>query len=295
MRSQFLDRIVLAFFFAVGLSAVGLAAEAAEPMPPPGKADSFAQDTWLRRNKYPLRIEVSDLDGKERTNLPVTLSVACGKGDYAAGKLCPTLDDKPLAAQVNVLATWPKDGSIKHALVTVVIAKIAAGQTLTVGFAAQAAPAPGKYQAAADLKKFTARCEFESKDGHKTTSAIDAAVLVKMAAALNGTLPADDLNKLAPRLAGPLCYEFETMTPAKTDGAPDASIDVYYRLRVYSGQKGVRVEYETAVSGYTAEANAFTSAALARYDNPRAQKMYEIARAIIEKNAKRVPGLDYVK
>ena len=68
--------------------------------PPPGKIDTFAQDTWLRRNKYPLGIKVIETKGKGGENVPVTLSVACGEADYAAGQLTPVLDGK-LAARAG--------------------------------------------------------------------------------------------------------------------------------------------------------------------------------------------------
>ena len=62
---------------------------AADPgaMPPPGKLDTFAQDTWLRRNKYPLQIKLSEAEGKGGQNVPIILSVACGEGDYPGGKV----------------------------------------------------------------------------------------------------------------------------------------------------------------------------------------------------------------
>jgi hypothetical protein len=52
-----------------------------------------------------------------------------------------------------------------------------------------------------------------------------------------------DAGKLCPRLAGPICYEFELHdVPARGDRA-DPNIDVFYRLRFYSGQDAVRVAY----------------------------------------------------
>ena len=51
--------------------------------------------------------------------------------------------------------------------------------------------------------------------------------------------------------------------------------------------------------GYHDEANGPTSAALARYDNPRAQKMYEILRGFKDTawgtGPNRLRGIEYVK
>jgi hypothetical protein len=52
--------------------------------------------------------------------------------------------------------------------------------------------------------------------------------------------------------------------------------------------------------GYHDEANGPTSAALARYDNPRAQKMYKIVRRFMDSTVygsspNRLRGIEYVK
>ncbi len=163
---------------------------AADPgaMPPPGKLDTFAQDTWLRRNKYPLQIKLSEAEGKGGQNVPIILSVACGEGDYPAGKLCPVLAGQRLAAQVDVLATWPSDKSVKHALVSLVVPKIGPRQILEFSFT-QAAPAlPGKFVPAVDLKAMSFRTEFDNPDGKKTVAAIDAGTLGRMADILTGKI-----------------------------------------------------------------------------------------------------------
>jgi hypothetical protein len=236
-----------------GLLLAGLAAAAEKGVPPdkaaadvpkPEKDNSFALDTWMRRNKYPLSIKVFATDGKGGQNVPITLSVACGEGDYPAGKLCPVLAGKPVPAQVDVLATWPADKSIKHALVTVVLPELDAKEAAVVSFAAQAAPAPGKFVPAVDAKTFTASTKFTTSQGEETTSAVPAETMAKIADVLAGQITGEETKKLAPRMCGPVCYEFEVKVPATTGGASDKDIDVFYRLRLYSGVKGVRVEYD---------------------------------------------------
>ena len=219
---------------------------AADPgaVPPPGKLDTFAQDTWLRRNKYPLQIKLSETEGKGGENVPIILSVACGEGDYPAGKLCPVLASQPLAAQIDVLATWPSDKSVKHALVSLLVPKIGPKESLEFSFT-QAAPAlPGKFVPAVDLKAMSFHAEFDNPDGKKTVAAIDAGTLGRMADILAGKIAGEEAKKLAPRMCGPVCYEFEVKVPAKTGEADDKEIDVFYRLRLFSGVKGVRVEYD---------------------------------------------------
>ncbi|MCG3179108.1 MAG: hypothetical protein BIFFINMI_01439 [Phycisphaerae bacterium] len=219
-------------------------ADGAGAMPPPGRADTFAQDTWLRRNRFPLRIKVIATDGKGGQNVPVTLSVACGQGDYPAGELCPMLGGEALAAQVDVLAAWPADKSIKHALVTVVLPNLEAGKAVELTFVQAAPPAPPAFVVAADLKSFAIDSRFVNPDGSLTTAAVPQADLTRLADVLAGKVAADAARKLAPRLAGPICYEFELKVPAKDGEAADPDIDIYYRLRVYSGVQAVRVEWD---------------------------------------------------
>jgi len=59
----------------------------------------------------------------------------------------------------------------------------------------------------------------------------------------------------------------------------------------------VEVRKSLGNPGYHDEANGPTSAALARYDNPKAQKMYEFVRGLIEKayGPNRIRGVEYVK
>ena len=51
--------------------------------------------------------------GKDATNVPKMLSVACGEGDLPADQLTPVLNGGP-AAQVDVLCTWP-ERQVEHA------------------------------------------------------------------------------------------------------------------------------------------------------------------------------------
>ena len=225
----------------VALLALVLSATAfgAEEMPKPGKADTFELDRWMRRNKYPLTVKFIEHEGKGGKNIPVTFGLACGEGDFKPGQLSPALHADPSPAQVDVLSTWP-DGSIKHALVSLVIGSLQARDTFPFCCVKGAPLKPETFELAVPLDDFVVRTEFEDKDGNKTETSISSDVMKKMAAVLQGNAKP---GRLAPRLAGPVCYEFEVQALATTDGKPDPDIDVFYRLRFYSGWKGVRVAY----------------------------------------------------
>jgi hypothetical protein len=176
-----LDRPTMAVEQLAAGEAAASTEKTAADVPKPEKDNSFAYDTYMRRNKYPLSIVVLETEGKGGQNVPVTLSVGCGEGDYPAGQLTPVLDGKALPAQLDVLATWPKDGSIKHALVNVMLPALAPKQRLVLTFKKEAPTVPGKFVPALDVKDLAFRTQFDDKDGAKTTTAIDAETLAQIA------------------------------------------------------------------------------------------------------------------
>jgi len=200
----------------------------------------LAADRKLRRTKYPLTVKLIECRGAGGEAVPVTLSVGCGEGDWPVGRLCPVLGGKPMPAQVDVLATWPADGSIKHALVSLIAAKLTARGSMTIEFTKVAPPLPPKFRPAIELEDFAVRCELDTPAGGKLASAVPAGKMRQIAAVLAGRAEA---GGLAPRLAGPVCYEFELHDVPKRDGKVDADIDVFYRLRFYSHLAGVRIAY----------------------------------------------------
>ena len=229
-------RILCAF----GLALV-MAGPALSQPPAPGKADTNELDTYLRRNEFPLTVKLIAVGGQAGTNVPVTMGIACGEGDYPVGKLCPVLNGKPIPAQVDVRATWPKDGSIRHALLSLIVPRIDAGETLELTFprggAVRARPAD-RFKLAVPVGELVVEAKFVNPDGTETISQVPAGVLAKIAGVLADGADAGDL---APRMAGPICYEFEIHDVPRTTGAEDPDIDVFYRLRVYSGVDAVRI------------------------------------------------------
>ena len=230
-----MQRLVLA----IVVTWIAASAWASGP-PAPTATDSFAHDAWMRRNAHPLTVKLIACGKTGGTDVPVTMAIGCGENDYAVGGLCPVIDGKPIPAQVDVLATWPGDGSIKHAMVSMIVPKIGAGGKLVVTFTKAAPPAPPAFQLAAPVKDLAVRAEFVAADGAKVVSAVPPAAMAKIADVLAGKAAP---GAVAPRLAGPVCYEFEVHDVPVAAGKADADLDVFYRLRFYTGSEGVRIAW----------------------------------------------------
>ena len=215
-------------------------ASAAQRPPPAAAADTFALDTHLRRNEYPLTADLIEYSGTGGRDVPVTMGLGCGEGDFAVGRLCPLLNGKPLPAQVDVLATWPGDGSIRHALVSLLVPEIGAGERLQLRFAAVAPPEPEPFAVVCPAGALSIEARLEDEDGTPAVSRISQRETRQMAAVLAGEAEA---GEMAPRMAGPICYEFEIHDVPLADGAADPDIDLFYRVRFYSGWPGARVAW----------------------------------------------------
>jgi len=222
-------------FAVLGVVAAGASAEDGAAV----FAKRLAADRELRRSKHPLTVKLI-CQGATGQSAPVTLSIACGEGDYRVGKLCPVLDGKELPAQVNVLATWPGDQSVKHALISLIVPNLPAKGALTITFADKAPPTPPKFRHVVKPADLTIGCEFDMSGGGKLISRLPATTMKRLSDVLAGKVA---LGDLAPRLAGPVCYEFELHDTPAIGGKPDADIDIFYRLRFYTGIAGVRIAY----------------------------------------------------
>jgi len=215
-----------------------MSATGAQPMP--GKSDTSELDTYLRRNRHPLTVKLIARHSTAAANIPVTMGIGCGEGDYPTGKLCPVLNGTDLPAQVDVLATWPADGTIRHALVTVIVPEIPAGETPMLEFRQAEPSKPPNFALAASLDDWSASVRLTGVDGLVTTSFIPAETIARIKNVLTDKT---DSNELCPRLAGPICYEFELYDVPARGSSEDPNIDVFYRLRFYSGEEAIRVAY----------------------------------------------------
>ncbi|MGD8240624.1 MAG: hypothetical protein PVH68_18860, partial [Armatimonadota bacterium] len=223
-------------FSALALCLTALAC-AGEP-PEAGRTDTSALDTHLRRERFPLTVKLIEHSGTGGQSVPLTCGIGCGQGDFPSGTLSPVLNGEAVPAQVNVLATWPRDGSVRHALVSLLLPRIGPNETLTLSFRRAAPPPPEEFRLGGPLDDFVVEAELEGADGKMTLSRVPSATMAEIAGIVAGQAQP---GALAPRLAGPICYEFEVHDVPRTDGEPDPDLDIFYRLRLYSGVPGARV------------------------------------------------------
>ncbi len=172
-----------------------------------------------------------NLDAKRAlTNVPVTFSRIGADGDFTAG-ITPTINGRKLPAQVDVLRR-ADDGSIRHALVSFVLPGLPAGGTAKVDWVNAAPLAPPAFEWAVNQAQLDLKLTLQPASGPALTSDL-------------GTLLGDDWAKskgVKVLYDGPVMKEFELHdVPVGPDGAKSKRLDVYWRLRVFTGQKSIRV------------------------------------------------------
>ncbi len=163
-------------------------------------------------------------------NVPVTFSRVGAEGDFTQG-ITPMIAGENVPAQVDVLRK-AKDGSIRHALVSLVLPKLAAGGRVKIDWLDRQPSEPKPFVWAVDRERFEMKLMLQPEG---------AATLVSDVGGIldNGW---DTQNRVTILYDGPLMKEFEIHdVPVDPDGKPDRQLDVYWRLRVFSGQKSVRV------------------------------------------------------
>ena len=161
--------------------------------------------------------------GPAVTNAPVTFSRIGADGDFTKG-ITPVVGGKKLPAQVDVLRK-AKDGSIRHALVTFVLPSLPVGGNVKVDWLNAAPAKPGAFKWAIDKDNFPLKVVI-GKAGGSITSDVGRIISGKWKAS----------KKVKVLHDGPLMKEFEIV-----DIPADKYIEVIWRLRVFSGQKSVRV------------------------------------------------------
>ena len=167
------------------------------------------------------------LDGKPIAAAPVTLSRIGAPGDFARG-VTPRVGGHKLPAQVNVLRR-NADGSIRHALVSFVAP---AGENLRVEWLNEGPAGPPPFAKAWGERARDLKLTLAPVEGGTLTS--DLGRFFRGEAKTGGRV----------RLVhgGPVMREFELRdVPVDATGKPDPYIEIYWRLRVFSGQKSARV------------------------------------------------------
>jgi len=163
-------------------------------------------------------------------NVPITLSRVGARGDFVNG-ITPMIGGRKLPAQVDVLRR-ADDGSIRHALVSFVLPELAAGGNVQVDWLKEKPSDPPPFQWAFDKTKFDAKLVLVTEEGEVLTS--DAGKVI--AGAWSASQQVKVLHD------GPVMKEFEIHdVPIDAEGTPDPHIEVFWRLRVFTGQSSVRV------------------------------------------------------
>jgi len=163
-------------------------------------------------------------------DVPVTFSRVGARGDFTEG-VTPRIDGTKLPAQVDVLRKAP-DGSIRHALVSFVLPRLPGGGKVTIDWLNQRPPAPPAFRWGFDRSAFELRLVLTPAEGKVLTSDVGKVLAGGWAARPRVKVLVD----------GPVMKEFEIHdVPADAAGRPDARVEVFWRLRAFSGRRSVRV------------------------------------------------------
>jgi hypothetical protein len=190
-----------------------------------GAITSFSLGDVIVSNAY----ENLDTQGA-LTNVPVTLSRIGADGHFTRG-ITPRIDGRKLPAQVDVLRR-AGDGSIRHALVSFVLPKLAAGGTVTVDWLNEKPTDPSPFEWGFDKARFDVKLVLTLERGNVLTSDAGKAVAGAWS----------ESNRVTTLHDGPVMKEFEIRdVPVDAGGKPDPHVEVFWRLRVFSGQGSVRV------------------------------------------------------
>lgn len=175
--------------------------------------------------------EYGNLDAQRALrDVPVTLSRIGAAGHFTKG-ITPSISGVKLPAQVDVLRKAP-DGSIRHALVSFVLPSLPAGGTVSVDWLDEPPAEPSAFQWAVDLEKLGLKLLLRPEKGGLLTS--DVARIVR------GKWVGNPRVKVLHD--GPVMKEFEIHdVPVDAGGKPDPHLEVFWRLRAFTGAKSVRV------------------------------------------------------
>ncbi len=152
--------------------------------------------------------------------VPVTFSRVGAAGDFTEG-ITPVVDGRALPAQVDVLA-HNDDGSVRHALVSFVLPSAAAAGPIRVAYANAVPPEPEPFEWSLEGLQGELVLELTDADGRTWSSSV----------AIDGAGVLVD---------GPVMKELEVRDVPSSDGAGHPTLDVIWRLRLFSGERSMRV------------------------------------------------------
>ncbi len=175
---------------------------------------------------------VSQAD-QAQTRVPVTFGQVFKAGDVPGGRtVVATMNGRPVPLQVDAKAT-NADGSLRHAVLTVMVPKLGGGDREPLVLATAAASPAGSPVTLAQLlaTRYDARASLDI--GGKTYTASARALLEKAAA--SGDCGAWNTD-CGVWLSGPLVSEWIVGGPlVATDGTVHPNLHVYFHVRAYAG------------------------------------------------------------
>ncbi|MFC0251148.1 RIFT barrel domain-containing protein [Massilia consociata] len=221
-----------------------------------------------------------DSGGKDQASVPVTFGQVFGVGALKRGERLQArlADGSTIPVQADIKARHP-DGSVRHALVSLVLARLAPAKPVAVGLfgvagASGAADADGKRSAETLLRKgFDAR--IEARFEGKTYSASVKPLLAR--------------SRTAPWLDGPVAQEWHASAPlTDADGRPHPHLAARFAVRWYPALDRARVDvtvennwaFEPAPQNFTydaritvGDAEVYSKPALEHYHHARWRKL----------------------
>lgn len=163
-----------------------------------------------------------------QATVPLTFGQVFAKGDVKAGQsITATMNGVALPLQADLKATHD-DGSLRHAVLTAVLPKLAAGETATLQLAAASAPAPAPAGPA--------------RPDALLAQGFHAVVKLNIS---GFTFSADAAELLASKpytswLSGPLVNEWQVAGPLTANGVAHPHLSVRFAIRSYAPAPGAR-------------------------------------------------------
>ncbi|HEY9511221.1 MAG TPA: hypothetical protein VIQ48_01475, partial [Rhodanobacter sp.] len=173
---------------------------------------------------------------RTQSDVPVTFGQVFKNGDVPRGAtVAATVNGQPVSLQVDPKAINP-DGSLRHAVLTVMVPSLPSKAKLPLTLSTQSAPAAAGQAGPASLAQLLAtdyNASVALNMGDKTYTA-DARKLLQAAKSANTCAPWSAQCNVW--LSGPLSSEWVVnglVTAA--DGTPNPNLRIYFAVRAYAG------------------------------------------------------------
>jgi hypothetical protein len=138
------------------------------------------------------RDDYENLDaGREGRNVPVTFSRVGAAGDFTRG-VTAVVEGTKVPSQVDVLRKAP-DGSIRHALVSLVLPGLPAGGKLRIDWLNEPPPEPAPFRWGFDPAGFSAKLLLTTESGKVLSSDAGAILAGQWTGSINGRTSASSI------------------------------------------------------------------------------------------------------